>query len=97
MLATFPFHHRLLDNHDDSFDDTHIMASEEEVVATANAVAAPTLATFTLDNILSHQHDKIENSHAEGWDEETADKPPTQGYCVECEGQLRPTIKSSSN
>ena len=30
--------------------------------------AAPTLATFTLENILGHDHDKIENAHAEGWD-----------------------------
>ena len=69
------------------------MASEE--VATPEAVvAAPTLATFNLDNILSHQHDKIETSHAEGWDEETADKPPAEGYCVECEGQSKPSIYS---
>ncbi|KAG2013219.1 hypothetical protein CC2G_010154 [Coprinopsis cinerea AmutBmut pab1-1] len=49
--------------------------------------AAPTLATFTLENILGHDHDKIENAHAEGWDEEVADKPVAEGYCVECEDQ----------
>ena len=62
--------------------------------ANANGNAAPTLATFTLENILSEHHDKIEaSSRAEGWDEETADKPVLEGYCVECEGTpLRPNI-----
>ncbi|KAJ2934265.1 hypothetical protein H1R20_g2808, partial [Candolleomyces eurysporus] len=53
-----------------------------------NGNAAPTLATFTLENILSEHHDKIEtSSRAEGWDEETADKPVLEGYCIECEDQ----------
>lgn len=61
-----------------------------ETTLNANeGLAEPTLATFTLNNILGHEHDKIENSHAEGWDEEGADKPPVEGYCVECEGQIR--------
>ncbi|TFK25939.1 hypothetical protein FA15DRAFT_667930 [Coprinopsis marcescibilis] len=55
--------------------------------STADASAAPTLATFTLENILGENHEKIENSHAEGWDEEVADKPLIEGYCIECEDQ----------
>ena len=56
-----------------------------------NGQEAPTLATFTLENILSEHHDKIEESatsNAEGWDEETTEKPLQEGYCVECEGTL---------
>ncbi|KAH6914775.1 hypothetical protein BKA70DRAFT_1510291 [Coprinopsis sp. MPI-PUGE-AT-0042] len=63
------------------------MASETATTTAEGGAAAPTLATFTLDNILGHEHDKIENSHAEGWDEESADKPPTEGFCIECEDQ----------
>jgi hypothetical protein len=71
------------------------MASETTTTTTAEggeAVADPTLATFTLDNILGHEHDKIENSHAEGWDEESADKSPADGYCIECEGKSEGTM-----
>lgn len=63
------------------------MASETTTATAEGGEAAPTLATFSLDNILGHEHDKIENSHAEGWDEESADKPPVEGYCIECEGK----------
>lgn len=48
--------------------------------------AAPTLATFTLENILGENHENIESSHAEGWDEETVEKPVLEGFCIECEG-----------
>lgn len=57
---------------------------------TANGDAAgaePTLATFTLENILGRDHERIENSHAEGWDEEVVEKEVAEGYCVECEDQ----------
>ena len=60
-----------------------------------NGNAAPTLATFTLENILSEHHDKIEaSSRAEGWDEETGDKPVLEGYCIECEGTPRCSSRS---
>jgi hypothetical protein len=50
---------------------------------------------FSLENILSDKHDTIEHptatgdvaaGPAEGWDEEDVDKPPVEGYCIECEG-----------
>jgi hypothetical protein len=52
-------------------------------------------SNFSLENILSDKHDVIEHPSAtgdvatgpaEGWDEEDADKPPVEGYCIECEG-----------
>ncbi|KAF6762017.1 hypothetical protein DFP72DRAFT_877769 [Ephemerocybe angulata] len=55
--------------------------------ATNGAEAAPTLATFTLENILSENHENIEPTHAEGWDEETTEKPIAEGFCTECEDQ----------
>lgn len=54
---------------------------------TNGAEAAPTLATFTLENILSENHENIEPTHAEGWDEETTEKPIAEGFCTECEDQ----------
>lgn len=53
------------------------------------------LANFSLENILNDKHDTIEHptamgdvatGPAEGWDEEDVDKPPVEGYCIECEG-----------
>ncbi|TEB30057.1 hypothetical protein FA13DRAFT_1755222 [Coprinellus micaceus] len=58
--------------------------------STSSSGGAPTLATFTLENILSEHHDKIEDSAratAEGWDEEATEKPLKEGYCIECEDQ----------
>ncbi|KAF9450676.1 hypothetical protein P691DRAFT_664810 [Macrolepiota fuliginosa MF-IS2] len=52
--------------------------------------------TFSLENILSNNHDAIEHptgtsgvtsTPAEGWDEEDTEKPPVEGYCIECEDQ----------
>ena len=40
---------------------------------------------FSLENILGNDHENIVHS-AEGWDEETTEKPPAEGYCIECEG-----------
>lgn len=69
----------------------------EANAAEVNGNAAPTLATFTLENILSEHHDKIEaSSRAEGWDEETGDKPVLEGYCVECEGTFGCSAKTQS-
>ncbi|XP_006456764.1 hypothetical protein AGABI2DRAFT_211866 [Agaricus bisporus var. bisporus H97] len=54
------------------------------------------LANFSLENILNDKHDTIEHptamgdvatGPAEGWDEEDVDKPPVEGYCIECEDQ----------
>ncbi|KAG9317802.1 hypothetical protein JVU11DRAFT_2025 [Chiua virens] len=56
-------------------------------------------ATFSLENILSDRHDTLEHpglkqresdaatTAAEGWDEESADRPTAEGLCVECEDQ----------
>ncbi|TFK43820.1 hypothetical protein BDQ12DRAFT_196450 [Crucibulum laeve] len=54
----------------------------------------PATGTFSLENILSENHDTIEHPNvdsatpAEGWDEEeVAEKPAVEGFCVECEDQ----------
>ncbi|KAF8214028.1 hypothetical protein K438DRAFT_1660669 [Mycena galopus ATCC 62051] len=44
--------------------------------------------TFSLDNILSENHENISNGVPVGWDEEeAATKPVEEGTCVECEDQ----------
>lgn len=52
-------------------------------------------AVFSLENILSDDHDSIEHptviggvasASTGGWDEEDIDQPPVEGYCIECEG-----------
>jgi len=52
-----------------------------------------TAKKFSLENVLGDHHDDIEHptipasdSAATGWDEEQTEKPPLDGYCVECEG-----------
>ena len=44
--------------------------------------------TFSLENILGNDHDKLEHPdiRPEGWDEEDAEREAAHGYCVECEG-----------
>ncbi|KAI9510542.1 hypothetical protein F5148DRAFT_1178572 [Russula earlei] len=44
---------------------------------------------FSLENILSDDHDKLEHPHIrpEGWDEEDMERQVAHGYCVECEDQ----------
>lgn len=52
---------------------------------------------FSLENILGDDHDKLEHpgfkQHeldgpaAEGWDEESVNRPTAEGFCVECEGE----------
>ncbi|KAI6135203.1 hypothetical protein EDD17DRAFT_46258 [Pisolithus thermaeus] len=54
---------------------------------------------FSLENILGDNHDAVQHPRlkrreldasstaAEGWDEESVDRPNTEGYCVECEDQ----------
>ncbi|KAF5363985.1 hypothetical protein D9756_000251 [Leucocoprinus leucothites] len=53
-------------------------------------------AVFSLENILSDNHDSIEHptvngdgasTPAGGWDEEDIERPPVEGYCIECEDQ----------
>ncbi|KAL7282659.1 hypothetical protein ACG7TL_004132 [Trametes sanguinea] len=56
--------------------------------------AEPSGNTFSLENILSGDHENIEHptapkealTSAGGWDEETAHENVAQGFCVECEG-----------
>ena len=44
--------------------------------------------TFSLENILGNDHDKLEHPdiRPEGWDEEDVERQVAHGYCVECEG-----------
>jgi hypothetical protein len=44
--------------------------------------------TFSLENILGNDHDKLEHPdiRPEGWDEEDAEREVAHGYCIECEG-----------
>ncbi len=44
--------------------------------------------TFSLENILGNDHDKLEHPdiRPEGWDEEDVERDVAHGYCVECEG-----------
>ncbi len=48
---------------------------------------------FSLENILGENHDAVEHpgkssaEEAVGWDEEDAEVPLADGYCVECEGR----------
>lgn len=76
-------------------------------VATQND-AGPTEsgAAFSLENILGDNHDALEHPRlkqqeldaptttAEGWDEESANRPTAEGFCVECEGELGSTSGS---
>ncbi|KAK0243099.1 hypothetical protein EDD85DRAFT_813911 [Armillaria nabsnona] len=62
--------------------------------ATPGTNAMATTATngvFSLENILGADHESLEhpgiNGSASGWDEETPEKPPAEGYCIECEDQ----------
>ncbi|KAF8471389.1 hypothetical protein DFH94DRAFT_674398 [Russula ochroleuca] len=45
--------------------------------------------TFSLENILGNDHDKLEHPdiRPEGWDEEDAEREVAHGYCIECEDQ----------
>ncbi|PPQ75909.1 hypothetical protein CVT26_000174, partial [Gymnopilus dilepis] len=57
--------------------------------------SATTSGAFSLQNILSENHDEIpEQTPANrsegasgGWDEEETEKPVAEGYCIECEDQ----------
>ena len=48
---------------------------------------------FSLENILGENHDAVEHpgkssaEEAVGWDEEDAEVPLADWYCVECEGR----------
>ncbi|KAH7923662.1 hypothetical protein BV22DRAFT_1036079 [Leucogyrophana mollusca] len=54
-------------------------------------------STFSLQNILGENHESLEHPGlkqqeldfpaGEGWDEEDANKPAAEGFCVECEDQ----------
>jgi hypothetical protein len=73
-------------------------------VATESDAQLPTDsgATFSLENILGDNHDTLEHpglkqqeldapaTTAEGWDEESANRPTAEGFCVECEGEWVP-------
>ena len=60
--------------------------------ATLNTVDQPKVS-FTLENILGDGTESIEHPGAKdppaaGWDEESAEKPVAEGFCIECEGQF---------
>ncbi|KAF9236230.1 hypothetical protein BU15DRAFT_50382 [Melanogaster broomeanus] len=56
-------------------------------------------STFSLENILGDNHEALEHpglkqqeldaptTAAQGWDEESANRPAAEGFCVECEDQ----------
>jgi hypothetical protein len=60
---------------------------------------AESSGTFSLENILGANHEILEHpglkqqeldaptTAAEGWDEESANRPAAEGFCVECEGE----------
>lgn len=60
---------------------------------TTDPTNATTSGAFSLENILSENHEAVEElgsvprESATGWDEEEAEKPLVDGYCVECEGE----------
>lgn len=66
------------------------MAEPPAEASQANAASGS--ATFSLENILSNHDDlehpkyREEDKPAGGWDEDTAEKPAAEGYCIECEG-----------
>lgn len=77
-------------------------------VATENDAKSPESGVaFSLDNILGDNHDKLEHpglkqqeldalaTAAEGWDEESANRPAAEGFCVECEGKSVPRVRRS--
>ncbi|KAK7049707.1 hypothetical protein VNI00_005738 [Paramarasmius palmivorus] len=59
----------------------------------ANGIKSQENGTFSLENILSGDHEDIEHPTAgkgeagSGWDEEETERPVSDGYCVECEDQ----------
>jgi len=75
-------------------------------MATENGANLPTEsgATFSLENILGNNHDELEHpglkqqeldahaTAAKGWDEESANRPAAEGFCVECEGESVPRV-----
>jgi hypothetical protein len=64
------------------------MASSELSGAESLAESHSDGPTFSLENILGNDHDKLEHpdTRPEGWDEEDAEREAAHGYCVECEG-----------
>ena len=69
-------------------------ASETNVNGTADESAK---GSFSLENILNGHHDEVEHptipaseGAPTGWDEEQTEKPPLNGYCIECEGLYSP-------
>jgi len=61
---------------------------------------------FSLEHILGDDHDALDHpglkrqepnctsTAAEGWDEESINMPPIEGYCIECEGEYSIPSKS---
>ncbi|KAH9482942.1 UPF0652 protein [Psilocybe cubensis] len=73
--------------------ETHPPPGLEPATGINGALPVATNGTFSLQNILSENHDEIEHPGTEctesgtGWDEEDAEKPLVDGFCVECEDQ----------
>ncbi|KAM6496124.1 Protein of unknown function (DUF2009) domain containing protein [Amanita muscaria] len=70
------------------------MAESAEPASGGNTESKPILIgrDFSLENILGEnpddvQHPKLNGVSATGWDEESTEKAPAEGYCVECEDQ----------
>ncbi|KIJ69795.1 hypothetical protein HYDPIDRAFT_77951 [Hydnomerulius pinastri MD-312] len=73
--------------------------ASNNVAAESVAKVAENGGTFSLENILGENHETLEHpglkqqeldassTAAAGWDEESVDRPPAEGFCVECEDQ----------
>ncbi|KAF9021536.1 hypothetical protein BDZ89DRAFT_1071382, partial [Hymenopellis radicata] len=54
----------------------------------SSSSTATTNSKFSLENILSDEHESVEHPKAaDGWEEEIPEKAPVEGYCIECEDQ----------
>lgn len=77
----------------ESVPSNHVATEDDANLSTESG------ASFSLENILGDNHDTLEHpglkqqeldastTAAEGWDEESANRPTAEGFCVECEGE----------
>lgn len=68
---------------------SELPSATEETAKPSNPIA------FSLETILSDNHDAVEHPGTNGvapsgWDEEIPEHVAVEGFCVECEGELYP-------
>ncbi len=86
-----------------NFYDTRSACPMSNATSGTNAMATTTATNgvFSLENILGADHESLEhpgiNGSPSGWDEETPEKPPAEGYCIECEGKKACSVISISS